>query len=148
MPNNLNQITMILTHLRVNPIILTLLWWGSIKLLWKHKSQALVFSVRLLYFEPWDPWELFDIHRSSFGKINIIKKSLPQNIFAASTRIFAAKNVSQVTVETLCNILKGNVQIAFCDFWWVLIISQSHSQLEAGSCDTKTMQTLVRILGS
>ena len=107
-----------------------------------------IFSpVRLLYFEPWDSWKLFDIHCSSFRRINIIKKSLPQNIFAASTRIFAPKNVSRVTVETLCNILKGNVQIAFCDFWWVLIISQPHSRLESGACDTKTMQPLVSILG-
>ena len=72
---------------------------------------------------------------------------LPQNIFAASTMIFATKNVSRVTVETLCNILKGNVQIAFCDFWWVLIISQSQSQLETGACDTKTMLALVSISG-
>lgn len=90
---------------------------------------------------------LFNVPCSSFKRINSSKKSLPQNIFAASTRNFTAKNVSRVTVETLCNILKGNVQIAFCDFWWVLIISQSQSQLETRACDTKTMQALVRISG-
>ena len=90
---------------------------------------------------------LFHFPCSSFKRINSSKKSLPENIFAASTRNFTAKNVSRVTVETLCNILKGNVQIAFCDFWWVLIISQSQSQLETGACDTKTMLALVSISG-
>ena len=127
MPNNLNQIIIILSHLRFNPVIWGI-YYDSISQRFVGISQAdkklflglalfrtsayceMIASVLAIFwifslFARYREEEILGMSKSRHKKLQYFA----QLCFS----ILSKKNVAGVTVETLCNILKGNMQIAF-----------------------------------
>ena len=134
MPNNLNQIIIILSHLRFNPVIWGI-YYDSISPRFVGILQAdkklflglalfrtsayceMIASVLAIFwifslFARYREEEILGMSKSRHKKLQYFAQLCCGGL-TSNFNILSKKNVAGVTVETLCNILKGNMQIAF-----------------------------------